>query len=232
MAQHGAALLFETLDRVVDGPDHGPLVLVDQVVVAALVARVGDLLPGAVGLFLERDAARRIGGVLVLHQHVQGVGGVDGLEGAGGLAVDQVDAARQFHRQRLRLGPGRVGRERFQAGGRRHPGRDQRVRGAGLLADHPLAAGDGKRGENGGGDAVQLQTHDALLNDEDAGPGFPDIGRTPRADTRIGAQMNPLRLEKDHVETTRRHWCAAAGETACVAQPGRRPGAGLRTRAR
>jgi hypothetical protein len=34
---HGATLGLEALDRVVDRPEHGPLVLVVDVVVAALV---------------------------------------------------------------------------------------------------------------------------------------------------------------------------------------------------
>src|SRR6185369_2577982 len=50
MAQDGAALLLETLDRIADRPDHGPFVFVINVVVPALVGRVRQLLPGAVRL--------------------------------------------------------------------------------------------------------------------------------------------------------------------------------------
>jgi hypothetical protein len=81
-----AALLVEAGDGVVDVPDHRPLVLVVDVVVATLVLRILQLLPRAVGLLLERAAAHRLGRVVALHEEIGHVAGVDGLQGGRGLA--------------------------------------------------------------------------------------------------------------------------------------------------
>ncbi len=111
VAGHRAALLLEIAHRVADGPQHGPLVLVVDVVVTALVGGVLQLFPGAVGLLLVGAAADGIRGVGVLDQHVHRVGGVDGLDLPLGLALaaGEVHAVGQGHGHRLRLGPHRVG---------------------------------------------------------------------------------------------------------------------------
>jgi hypothetical protein len=56
MAGHKAASGFEFLDAIVDRPDHGELVFVNGIVVAAFVIRIGDLQPGAIFLLLPRRA--------------------------------------------------------------------------------------------------------------------------------------------------------------------------------
>jgi hypothetical protein len=69
------------------------LVLVEEVVVAALVLGILEHLPGAVGLLLVRRAAHRLGRVVVLHEHVEGVAGIDRLQDRLGGALLEVRAA-------------------------------------------------------------------------------------------------------------------------------------------
>ena len=93
-----------------DVPDHRPLVLVVEVVVASLVVRVPELLPRAVGLLLPGLAPDAVGLVLVLHEEVDGIGRVDGADGHLGRAVLKPAPAEYLDGHRSGSLPARVHR--------------------------------------------------------------------------------------------------------------------------
>ncbi len=112
-----AAILVEALDRVADGPDHGPLVLVVDVVVAALVGRVGASSTSRRPASGTGRAARmrRVG---VLDQHVQHVGRSRLLSAWPWCCPlpPKFAPPGEIDRYRFRIGPGGVGRTSRQAG--------------------------------------------------------------------------------------------------------------------
>ncbi len=151
VARDHAAVLLEAFDRVVDGPEHRPLVLVVDVVVAARVLGVDQLLPRAVGLPLVRTSADRVGRVVVLHQHVERIARVHGLQRRRGRAfAPEVLAPGKIDRQRLGRLPGQVRAAEHRRN--QHLAGDERVgrNVAGLCG----AAG---RDHDCGGDGAQLQ---------------------------------------------------------------------------
>src|SRR5262245_51936 len=80
MAGGHAALLAEVLDRVADVPDQRNLVFIVDVVISTFVLRVAQFLPAAVGLLLIRKAADRLCRIVVLHEHVEHVAGINRLD--------------------------------------------------------------------------------------------------------------------------------------------------------
>src|SRR5262249_56936080 len=66
MAGGHATHLAEVLDRVADVPNQRNLVFIVDVVVPALVLRIDQLFPTAVGLLLVRKAAYRLRRIVVL----------------------------------------------------------------------------------------------------------------------------------------------------------------------
>src|SRR5215510_3758696 len=70
---------------------------------------IAQFLPAAVGLLLIRKAAYRVRRIVVLHEHVQHVAGINRLDGRGGLAPLEIRAACEGNRDRLSLSPCRVG---------------------------------------------------------------------------------------------------------------------------
>src|SRR5581483_6043839 len=99
---HAASLLE---GRRADVPDDRELVLVIEVVVAALVGRIGELLPRAVRLLHPRAALHALRLVLVLIHEVETVGRVDGAHRHFGRAAGQVLAADHLHGRRGRAFP-------------------------------------------------------------------------------------------------------------------------------
>src|SRR5262249_9522287 len=121
VAGHHAALLAEVLDRVADVPDQRNLVFIVDVVISTFVVGVSQFLPAAVGLLLIRKAAYRLCRIAVVYEHVERGAGIIRLDGRGGFAVLEVCAACKGNRDRLGLGPCRIG------------GTCREVRGFGLL---------------------------------------------------------------------------------------------------
>src|SRR5215510_1281400 len=110
VAGRHAARTVETLDRTADVPDQSKLVLVELVVVAALVVRIGDLLPAAIRLLLIGAASHGFRRILVLHEHVERVGGINRFDARGGRSALEVRTAEEPNAQRFGLRPRRIGR--------------------------------------------------------------------------------------------------------------------------